>query len=68
MNANTLPKYLKQAYKQSTKVGWTWEHGKHVTVRDPSGEFVVCISTTAYDGNLTKKILSKLRRANCPGA
>lgn len=63
-----LPKQFKQAEKQSVKKGWTWERRtRHFEVRDESGAFVVSISTTMYDGTLTKKILAKLRRAKCPG-
>jgi len=62
-----LPKYLKRAHKESLKAGWRWEHRtNHVTVRKPCGEFVVCVSTTAYDGTVTRKVQSKLRKAGCP--
>ena len=63
-----IPGYLKQAHKQSVKQGWTWDYrgSKHVTVRDASGEFVVAISLTAYDGTLTKKTKATLRKAGCP--
>ena len=63
-----LPKQFKAAEKASTRDGWTWEKtSRHVTVRDADGEFVVCISTTMYDGPTTRKINGKLRRAGCPG-
>ncbi len=63
-----LPNQFKRAHKLSTKQGWTWEkRTNHVEVRDYQGEFVVSISTTMYDGPLTKKILATLRKAGCPG-
>lgn len=64
-----LPKQFKKAHKASVKQGWTWDHrggSKHVTVRDSSGEFVVCISLTLYDGTITRRIQGKLRKAGCP--
>lgn len=66
---STLPKYLKRACKESSKAGWTWEQKtNHITVRNPKGDFVVCVSKTAYEGTLAKKHLSQLRKAGCPGA
>ena len=63
-----LPNYLRKTYKVSRKAGWTWEKGtRHVMVRNPKGEVVTTISTTAYDGTLRKKVESQLRRAECPG-
>lgn len=64
-----LPKQYKKAYKASSKVGWSWtKRQRHIEVRDASGEFVVMISSTQYDGVLTKKVLSTLRKAGCPQA
>jgi hypothetical protein len=66
---SALPNQFKRAQKLSTKRGWTWtKRTNHVEVRDADNEFVISISTTMYDGPLTKKVLSKLRKANCPGA
>lgn len=65
-----LPTYLSKPHKASLAQGWKWEHkdgSKHVIVRDPRGEFVVCISLTAYDGTVTKRVKSKLKNAHCPG-
>lgn len=64
-----LPDYLRKAHKVSTKRGWLWEERgtKHVMVFDADGKSVTCISTTAYDGTLRKKVESQLRKANCPG-
>jgi len=68
MAIDKLPKQFKQAEKLSVKRGWKWEkRTNHIEVRDARGEFVVSISTTMYDGVLTRKIQGKLRRANCPG-
>ncbi len=63
-----LPNYLKKAHKASVRAGWRWEERtNHVTVRNSDGQFVVCVSTTAYEGTLTRKIQGKLRKAGCPG-
>lgn len=64
-----LPDYLRKAHKESKKAGWRWDYRgtKHVMVFDPRGQAVTTVSLTAYDGVLTKKVLSQLRRANCPG-
>lgn len=64
-----LPKQFKKAYKASSKIGWTWtKRTNHVEVRDAKGDFVVMISTTMYEGTLSRKILSVLRKAGCPSA
>ena len=39
-----------------------------MSVFNPQGEFVVMVSSTFYDGMLTRKFLSRLRKAGCPGA
>ena len=63
-----LPKQFKKAHKESAKHGWTWvKKTKHIEVRDAQGRLVTNISTTMYDGPLTKKVLSQLRRGKCPG-
>lgn len=64
-----IPNYLRKAQKASEKAGWRWEYkgSKHVMILDAQGKPVTTISLTAYDGTLTKKVLSQLRRANCPG-
>jgi hypothetical protein len=63
-----LPNYLTKAHKQSRKLGWTWEmRTRHIEVRDANGDFVVSVSTTAYDGSLTRKVKGTLRKAGCPG-
>lgn len=64
-----LPDYLRKAHKVSIKAGWKWEERgtKHVMVFDANGVSVTCVSTTAYDGTLRKKVESQLRKANCPG-
>lgn len=64
-----IPSYLRKAYKQSVKQGWTWDYrgSHHVMVIAPNGVAVTTISLTAYDGTLTKKTMSQLRRAKCPG-
>ena len=62
-----LPKQFTKAYKASTKQGWTWtKRTRHIEVRDARGDFVCSISTTMYDGTLTRKYLGKLRRAGGP--
>lgn len=62
-----LPKPYKRAYRESTKIGWRWsKRTNHIEVRDARGEYVVTVSTTQYDGALTKRVLTKLRRAGCP--
>ena len=67
--SNRIPNYLRKAYKASTKQGWKWEYrgSKHVMVIDPNGIAITTVSLTAYDGTLSKKVLSQLRRGNCPG-
>jgi hypothetical protein len=64
------PKAIVKAKKASEKAGWTWTYGGsgHWTVRNPEGEWVLTLSSTFYDGPLTRKFLSKLRKAGCPGA
>lgn len=64
-----IPDYLRKAHKESIKHGWTWDlrGSKHLLVLDPQGTPVTNVSLTAYDGPLTKKVLSQLRRADCPG-
>ena len=65
---NKLPNQFKKAHKLSSKQGWKWEkRTNHIEVRTPDGTFVVSISTTMYDGPLTKRVMSQLRRAGCPG-
>lgn len=62
-----LPKQFKGAYKASSKRGWQWtKRTNHIEVRDANGTLVTTISTTMYDGPLTKKVQSQLRRAGCP--
>lgn len=64
-----LPKQFKKVYKLSSKAGWTWtKKTNHIEVRNARGEFVTTISTTMYDGLLTRKVMSQLRNAGCPGA
>lgn len=65
-----IPDYLRKVQKVSTKAGWRWEYkgSKHVMVLNPQGQAITTISLTAYDGTLTKKVMSQLRRADCPGA
>jgi hypothetical protein len=68
--AHRIPDYLRRAHKLSTKAGWVWEYqdgSKHMTIFDAQGRPVTTVSLTAYDGSLTKKVKSQLRRANCPG-
>lgn len=67
--AGNWPKALLKAKRESEKHGWTWTYGGsgHWTVRNPQGEWVLTLSSTFYDGPLTKKFLGKLRKAGCPG-
>lgn len=68
MTVEKLPKQFKKAYKTSEKAGWLWvKRTNHIEVRQPDGTFVTCISTTMYDGPLTRKVTGQLRRAGCPG-
>lgn len=65
-----LPDYLRRAHKLSTREGWTWDHkdgSKHLTIFNADGVAVTTVSLSAYDGSLTKKVRSQLRRAKCPG-
>lgn len=65
-----IPSYLRRAHKLSVKQGWHWEYqtgSSHVKVFSPTGAPVTNISLTAYDGPLTKKVMSQLRKAGCPG-
>jgi hypothetical protein len=65
-----LPNWLKKPRKRSEQDGWEWRFNpgsKHVSVFDANGEFVVCLSLTAYDGSVTRKVRGKLKRAGCPG-
>lgn len=64
------PKAITKARRASEKAGWTWtlNGSGHWTVRNPQGERVVTVSSTFYDGPLTRKFLSTLRKAGCPGA
>lgn len=64
------PKVLQNVRKASEREGWTWDlkGSGHWTVRNPDGEFVVAMGGTMYDGTLVKRLLSKLRKAGCPGA
>lgn len=65
---DVLPKQFKKPMRLSVREGWTWEkRSRHVEVRDADGEFVVSISTTMYDGALTRKLQGRLRKAGCPG-
>lgn len=67
-STNKLPSMFRKAHKASVKQGWTWtENTRHITVRDPKGDFVVSISCTMYEGSLAKKLTSQLRKAGCPG-
>jgi hypothetical protein len=64
---NGLPSTFRKARKASVKQGWTWEENtRHITVRDPKGDFVASISCTMYEGTLAKKLASQLRKAGCP--
>lgn len=69
-HAGNFPKALAHVRKVSIKEGWTWKQTgtNHIAVFTPDGEFVVMLSSTFYDGPLTKKFLSRLRKAGCPGA
>lgn len=69
MSMKRLPDYLRKAEKESTKAGWLWEvrGSKHLMIFDADGEAVLTVSLTAYDGVLRKQVVSKLRRAKCPG-
>lgn len=63
-----LPKQFKKAHKASVKQGWVWvKKTNHIEVRLPDGTFVTSISTTMYDGPLTRKVNGQLRKYNCPG-
>jgi hypothetical protein len=68
--SGNFPKALAHVRKVSTKEGWTWKQtgNNHMSVFNPQGEFVVMVSSTFYDGMLTRKFLSRLRKAGCPGA
>ncbi len=65
-----LPDYLRRPHKLSTREGWVWDHkegSKQLTIFNAHGEAVTPVSLSAYDGTLTKKVRSQLRRAKCPG-
>lgn len=67
--ALSIPDYLRKPKKLSEKKGWKWDYrgSKHLMVFDHQGKPVVTISLTAYDGVLTKRVQSQLRKAGCPG-
>lgn len=64
-----IPSYLRKAHKESVKQGWTWDYRgtKHLMILNPNGEPITTVSLSAYDGTLTKRVTSQLRRAGCPG-
>lgn len=55
---------LRRIFQEVVRQGWTFRWGgDHVVVYPPDGSRPLILSTTAYDGPVMKRMVSRFRKA-----